>query len=463
MKRSIIGIVVLAALFNAAGCKMSGDVLATFTGGQITRGEFYQWLDARKMAKDAIIKKKSEQKNHLERFATEKLVVQEARKAGFDKKDDFLFLTNLATRGFYAQYLGKLISSEGKFSEDAAKARIIKLTVKNYKIDKNNRQKLSDVELEAAFKEKTDKALSIIGELNKGVSFDDLAKKYSDDFSKRKGGDIGYIIQGMRGEDFSKAVFAVKEGEYTKEPVKVGNAVYIIKVEDREKITEDNIEDVIEDKNQQMGLKRRLTYNSSIRLQDSLMKSKDVINNIETVSFYDPAALIYKVGTTEFKVADLNKLVDFILGKRRKMGRPDMPVDEKMKRELAKRFLREEVLRREAVKRGMDKEEKFKTELKYFIDYNLAGTYESEAILTNITVTPQDIRDYYTKNLDRMYTRNINEGGKNVKKVIPFEEARQNIERRMFDIKRSEKRKAWVAELLSSNKFKVDESELEGK
>lgn len=463
MKRGIVFIFIVSVVFSAAACKMSGDVLATYDGGRITRGEFYEWLEARKMAKDAIIKKKSEQKNHLERFATEKLVVQEARKAGFDKKEDFQFLTNLATRGFYAQYLGKQISSEGKFSEDAAKASIIKLTVKNYKIDKNNRQKLSDAELEAAFREKMEKARGIIGELDKGAKFDDLAKKHSDDFSKRKGGDIGYIIQGMRGEEFSKAVFAVKEGEYTKEPVKVGNAVYIIKVEDREKVTEDNIEDVIEDKNQQAGLKRRLMYNSSVRLQDSLMKAKDVVSNIDTASFFDPNALIYKVGPSEFKVADLNRLVDFIMGKRRKMGRPDMPVDEKMKRELSKRFLREEVLKREAIKRGLDKDEKFKTELKYFIDYNLAGTYESEAVLTNITVTPQDIRDYYTKNLDRMYTRNVNEGGKNVKKVIPFEEARQNIERRMHDIKRSEKRKAWVAELLGKNKFKIDETELEGK
>ncbi|HNW30282.1 MAG TPA: peptidylprolyl isomerase, partial [Spirochaetota bacterium] len=203
MKRSIVFIFVLAVMFGAAACKRSGDVLATYNGGQITRGEFYEWLEARKMAKDAILKKKSEQKNHLERFATEKLVVREARKAGFDKKEDFLFLTNLATRGFYAQYLGKIISSEGKFSEEAAKARIIKLTVKNYKIEKNNRQKLSDAELEVAFKEKMDKARSIIDELNKGAKFDDLAKKYSDDFSKRKGGDIGYIIQGMRGEEFS--------------------------------------------------------------------------------------------------------------------------------------------------------------------------------------------------------------------------------------------------------------------
>ena len=88
-----------------------------------------------------------------------------------------------------------------------------------------------------------------------------------------------------------------------------------------------------------------------------------------------------------------NKLLDFIMSKRKKMGRVDMPIEEKMKRELAKRILREEVLMREAQKRGIDKDEKFKRELQYFIDYNLSGTYESEVFLADVTVTPQEVRD----------------------------------------------------------------------
>ena len=115
-----------------------------------------------------------------------------------------------------------------------------------------------------------------------------------------------------------------------------------------------------------------------------MLKGKDVVNNTETVAFNNPAAVIYKVGETEFTVADLNKLLDFIMSKRKKMGRVDMPLEEKMKRELSKRILREEVLMREAKKRGIDKEEKFKKELQYFIDYNLSGTYESEVFLADV-------------------------------------------------------------------------------
>jgi parvulin-like peptidyl-prolyl isomerase len=463
MKKITLLAIGLAMMLAATGCKRAGDVLVTYKGGQITRGEFYDWLDARKMAKDAILKKKSQQKSHLERFATEKLEVAEARKAGFDKSDDYQYRNKFAERSFYAQYMGRLISTEGKFSEKAAKAQIIKLTVKNYKIVNNKREKLSDSEQEAAFAEQKEKARSIIKELDKGSSFSDLAKKYSDDFSKRKGGDVGFVIEGMRGEDFSKAVFAVKKGEFTKEPVVLGNSVYIIKVIEAATITEKNIEDVIDDKAQQEGMKRRLTYNSAQRLQDNLMKVKDVENFTDTVNLSDPAAVIYKVGNVQFTVGDLNKLVGYVMENRKKTGHGGVQIEEKMKREWPKRLLREEVLMREAIKRGINKDEKFKKELKFFSDYNLAGTYEAESVLTNITVTPQDVSDYYNKNMEKMYTRTMNEGGKSVKKVIPFGEVRQSIEYRLNDLKKSEKRKSWVADLLSKNSFKVNDSELEGK
>lgn len=463
MKKTTIIVIGLVVALNAISCKRAGDALATYKGGQITRGEFYEWLEARRMPKDAIIKNKSQQKTNLERFFIEKLIIQEARKAGYEKSEDFQFLKNQAVRNFYGQYMSKLLSTEGKFSEDAAKVSIIKLTAKNYRIDNNKRQNLAGGELESAVNEKMEKARSIIGELDKGGSFDELAKKYSDDFSKRKGGDIGYIIAGMRGEDFSNAVFAVKKGTHTKEPVRIGNAVYVIKVDDTVKLTEDNIEKVIDDKTQQIGLKRRLAYNAAIRLQDNLLKGKDIVNNTETVAFNNPAAVIYKIGETEYTVANLNKLLDFIMSKRKKMGRVDMPLEEKMKRELSKRILREEVLMREAKKRGIDKEEKFKKELQYFIDYNLSGTYESEVFLADVKVTPQEVGEHYKKNLERMYTRSINEGGKTIKKIIPFGEVSQSIERRLSDEKRAEKRKTWVADMISKNNFKIDESELEGK
>ena len=464
MKRSILALFVIAGMvFSAFGCKRSGDVMATFASGKITRGEFYDWMDARRMAKDAVLKNKAMQKSELEKFAIEKLSVREAKKAGFDKSDEFQFLKSHAVRSFYAQFLAKAISAEGKFSEKAARAKIIKLTVKDYKIKDNKRESLSEEERAQAMEEQYDRAKSIISQLDKGESFEEIAKKESDDFSKRKGGDIGYIVPGMRGEEFSKAVFSLKKGAYTKEPVKEMNSVYIIRVDDVVEVNENNIDSIIDDKNQQMSLKRRLAYNATVKVQDELMKGKDVVNNIEDVTLNNPGALIYRIGKKEFTVADLNKLVAFIEAKRKTLGRATMNIDDKTKRELCKRILREEVLMREAIKRGYEKNDKFKKDLGIFMDFNLAGTYEAEKVLGTIAVSPQEVREYYEKNKEQLYSRTDHTKGKPEKTVVPFETVRQSIEYRLADMKKSEKRKAWADDLLKKENFKINENELSGK
>lgn len=450
-------------LLLTVGCKRSSDVLATYEGGRITRGEFYQWLDARRISKDLILKRKDQQKSNIERFALERITAREARKAGFDKSDEFTFLKNLAVRNFYAQSLTKNLTESGAFKEKAAKARIIKLSVNTYRINRNRREKLSDAELENAFKEKADKARELIRKLDEGASFDELAKQYSDDFTKRKGGDIGYVVSGMRGEEFSKAVLSVKEGEYTKEPVRIGNAIYIIMVEKIVTLTQDNLDDIIEDKGQREGLKRRLQYGTARRLQEDLLKAKDVEDKTATANLALPNDLLYRVGTVECTVADLNRIFDYIAGKRKQMGRPSMNADERMKREMAKRMLREEVMMREAKRRGLDKEERFKNELAMFLDYNLAGLYEASVITAGVNVKPADVYDYYLANKDRMYTRHERIGGKDVKAAIPFHEVKDMIQHRLFEMKRAEKRNAWNSEILKKYKFKIDESELEGK
>lgn len=464
MKRRMLALFVIAGvIFSASGCKRSGDVMATFSSGSITRGEFYDWMDARRMSKDAVLKNKSMQKSEIEKFAVEKLAVAEAKKAGFDKSDEFQFLKGHATRSFYAQFLSRAISTEGKFSEKAARVKIIKLTVKEYKIKDNKRENLTAEEREQALEEKFSRAKSIIARLDKGESFDELAKSESDDFSKRKGGDIGYVVPGMRGEEFSKAVFSLKKGTYTKEPLKELNSVYIIRVDDMVEVNENNIDSIIDDKTQQVSLKRRLAYNATKKVQDELMKAKDLVNNIENAALNNPGAVIYSIGKNEFIVADLNKLVAFIEMKRKSLGRAAMNIDDKTKRELCKRILQEEVLRREAIKRGFEKNDKFKKDLQIFMDFNLAGTYEAEKVLSGIVISPQEVRDYYDKNKDQLYSRTDHAKGKPEKSVIPFETVKQSIELRLADMKKSEKRKTWSDELLKKEKLKINDDELSGK
>ena len=75
-------------------------------------------------------------------------------------------------------------------------------------------------------------AQDILGRLNKGEKFEDLAKQYSLDGSKDYGGDLGYFTAPEMVPEFSKAAFALKTGEVSP-PIKTDFGWHIIRVDDR--------------------------------------------------------------------------------------------------------------------------------------------------------------------------------------------------------------------------------------
>ncbi len=81
--------------------------------------------------------------------------------------------------------------------------------------------------LEKAALLKTD---SLIKRLDNGELFSDLAKKFSDDFSGKDGGDIGYTKRGSLDPDYERAAFGLDAGEYTKTPVRSRFGYHVIKV-----------------------------------------------------------------------------------------------------------------------------------------------------------------------------------------------------------------------------------------
>ena len=75
------------------------------------------------------------------------------------------------------------------------------------------------------------KALDAIARLAKGDDFGALAKELSDDaMSREKGGDLGFFRKGIMVPKFEEAAFAMKPGEYTKEPVRSPFGFHVIKV-----------------------------------------------------------------------------------------------------------------------------------------------------------------------------------------------------------------------------------------
>ncbi|EEP62585.1 peptidyl-prolyl cis-trans isomerase [Brucella abortus str. 2308 A] len=78
-----------------------------------------------------------------------------------------------------------------------------------------------------------EEAEAIIKKLEGGAKFEDLAKASSTDGTASSGGDLGYFSEGQMVPEFEKAAFALKPGEYTKEPVQTQFGYHVIQLEDR--------------------------------------------------------------------------------------------------------------------------------------------------------------------------------------------------------------------------------------
>lgn len=77
-----------------------------------------------------------------------------------------------------------------------------------------------------------EEAKEIIAELDKGADFAELAKEKSTGPSGKEGGDLGFFGKGRMVPEFDQAVFALKTGEYSKEPVKTQFGFHVIKKEE---------------------------------------------------------------------------------------------------------------------------------------------------------------------------------------------------------------------------------------
>lgn len=72
-------------------------------------------------------------------------------------------------------------------------------------------------------------AEDILLKLKNGISFEDLARKYSSCPSSPQGGDLGELKIGRADSDFEEAALALKINEITKSPVRTRFGYHLIK------------------------------------------------------------------------------------------------------------------------------------------------------------------------------------------------------------------------------------------
>lgn len=176
-----------------------------------------------------------EMRNKLrENLIRRELMLEEAKKAGFDKKPE------VAAEA--AAEKSRLIAQ----AEVAKQTVIIRAFVNDY-VKKNQ---VSDAQLKSEYDAqrarggntefkarhilvKTEsEARNIIDNLKKGEKFEDLAKQSIDAGSKNNGGDLGWSSPAKFVKPFGDALSHIAKGKYTESPVKSDFGYHIIKVDD---------------------------------------------------------------------------------------------------------------------------------------------------------------------------------------------------------------------------------------
>lgn len=198
-------------------------VLATVNGKDITVGE----VDQAAGDLDPQFSRLPAEQRRLAALAALidiKAMAGEAEKEKLDQSKEFKDrMEFLRERALHNEYFKDAVVD--KISDDDVRARY----------DKEIAAMPPQVEVRARhiLVKTKEEAEAIIKKLAGGAKFEDLAKESSTDGTASNGGDLGYFTEGQMVPEFEKAAFALKPGEYTKEPVQTQFGFHVIQLEDR--------------------------------------------------------------------------------------------------------------------------------------------------------------------------------------------------------------------------------------
>lgn len=165
-----------------------------------------------------------EVKNALrERLIQRELLIQEAKKAGLDKKPEIAAQAEAARQNIYVNAYLQDYVKKNPISDAQLKAQYETIKAQLGNTEYKARHILVVAEADAK---------AIIDNLKKGAKFDELAKQSIDPGSKDKGGELDWASAGNFVKPFSDALTALTKGKYTETPVKSDFGYHVIMLDD---------------------------------------------------------------------------------------------------------------------------------------------------------------------------------------------------------------------------------------
>jgi peptidyl-prolyl cis-trans isomerase C len=160
----------------------------------------------------------------LERAITDRAMVLAARRAGLDRDEELRRRVRQAEEN---ELRDALLRREvlPRVTDEALRARHAR----------EQAQRAPEEEVRARHilvPSETD-ARAVLAELQRGATFEDLARRRSSDAAARNGGDLGFFARGDMVPEFAAAAFALQPGQVSPAPVRTQFGWHLIKVEER--------------------------------------------------------------------------------------------------------------------------------------------------------------------------------------------------------------------------------------
>jgi peptidyl-prolyl cis-trans isomerase C len=205
-----------------ASTAMTGTVLARVNGEAITEGMLQQHVDQRTGGRGGELSDDMK-RDLLQELVDMTLMSQAARDRGYADKPDVQARLESIRRAVLAQAMVQGMDLQNSVTDEELQAAYDE----QYKAKAEKEYKARHILVED---EET--ARKLIGQLNEGADFAELAREHSTGPTGEKGGDLGWFTTGQMVPAFAEATQALEKGTTTEEPVKTRFGWHVIKLED---------------------------------------------------------------------------------------------------------------------------------------------------------------------------------------------------------------------------------------
>jgi len=379
------------------GCKKSGEgkVIAKVNGEVITEAEFVKVLP-KGFASDSV--EQLYRRSLLDRLIVKRLFVQDAKRLGIDKDIDPILERDKKTiliQALYDDVVTKNVKINRQEIEDGKNLLLTELHIKQIVVPNENM------------------AQAAYDELKKGVSFDTVAKNFSQDPSGQIGGDMGFTPALYLDEPVRKVVMKMKPGE-TSAPISCPEDFKIVSLVEK-RIRTDTMPNLQENARQFIEQeKSRTLAQTYLKKLDQRLEYNPVglsVFNKSADSITPAEGEIWVVKKDKKKVVYAKNLLHVA------REFPNL-LDTAMRSYAVKRAVEEDVMYEDALVRNLDKKPEVQIQLKERKDDFLYERFFLTQITEKAEISDKEIEDYYNTNKAQFGKSKLAEVVQNIRQQI---------------------------------------------